>query len=204
MHRGIPLVGAGFIARAKLGIGDDPYDSCPRQSSLRVADVHTFADGLLTRPGMSGHGLVHDHHQRCVGAVVHGECSAIEHADAHGANVVAVSGREHGEFQLPTFCGNVLDGVGSARCEAGCGKDVGDTGGNDSGLADKAVDDGMVEGVHRSISRVLIEGQLIAGNEKVVRTESGVHCAHLLEASQKGAGYSEQHQGDGDFRDDQD
>ena len=87
--------------------------------------------------------------------------------------------------------------------QTGCGENVGDAGGDDSRLAGEPVDDGAVEGVGRSIGRVLLEGQLIAGDQNVVGTEAGIDSAHLLEAAQERAGHGEQHQGDGDLRDDQ-
>ena len=80
----------GSSREPTLVSADDANHRCPRQSLMRVADMHALADGPLTRPGMSGHGLVDDHNQGRVGAVVHGEVSAIEQRDAHGAEVVAV------------------------------------------------------------------------------------------------------------------
>ena len=47
---------------------------------MRIAGVQTLADGLLPWPGMPGHGLINDHHQRRVGAIVDGEGAAFEQA----------------------------------------------------------------------------------------------------------------------------
>ena len=63
LRRQIPLIAAGLIRRADLGIGDHANHGCPRQSLLRIADVHALADGPLARPGMSGHRLTDDHDQ---------------------------------------------------------------------------------------------------------------------------------------------
>ena len=51
---------------------------------------------------------------------------------------------------------------------------------------------------------ILLERQLIAGDQDVVGTKAGIDGAHLLEAAQEcKARHGEQHQGDSDLRDDQ-
>src|SRR5262252_8839047 len=67
------------------------------------------------------------------------------------------------------------------------------------GLACEPVDYSMVEGLDRSISGILLDGELITRNQDMIGTEAGIDGTHLLEAAQERAGYGQQHQGDGDL-----
>src|SRR5580700_5527427 len=103
---------------------------------------------------MCGHGLVHDHDEGGVRVIMDGKGSAIEQRDAHGTEVVAVGNRERGKLQLPTVYGRTLDRICTLCGKAGCGEDVGDASGEDSGLVREPIEDGAVEDVDGSIAGI--------------------------------------------------
>src|SRR5271169_4126500 len=170
---------------------------------MRVADVHTLAEGALTGPGMPGHGLVDDDDERRVGTVVQGEGPAFEQRDAHSLKVITINDCEGGEFLLPLADRLALNGVGSLPRGAGSWERVGEADGDNSRPAREPVDNSMVEDIDRSIGGVVLDGKLISRNDDVIGTKAGIDGAHLLEAAQEGAGYGQQHQSDSDFRYDQ-
>ena len=58
-----------------------------------------------------------------------------------------------------------------------------------------------IEGVGRSVGRILLERQLKTCHQHVIRPKSRIDGAHSLETSQKGARSGEQHQRDRNLRD---
>src|SRR6202050_2275895 len=117
---------------------------------------------------MRGHGLIHDDDERRAGSVIGRKISALEQRDAERLKEAAVDIGEHGEFELPTLCGLALECVSRARESVRCRKDVSETNGYDARLGQEAINDGAVEGRGRYIRGILVERQLIAGDEDVV------------------------------------
>ena len=113
--RDIPLVSVRLIAASRLLVSATMpttvahgYPLCGLPTCRRLP--------MACCPGQECRaiGLVNDHHQRRVGAIVDGEGAAFEQRDAHRAEVITLRAREHGELQLPTGYGHTLDGVGRA------------------------------------------------------------------------------------------
>ncbi len=57
--------------------------------------------------------FIHDDDQRRIAAIVCGEGSAVEQAQAHRAEVIALGKGKARKFQLPLVRGLIVDGVSS-------------------------------------------------------------------------------------------
>jgi len=143
----------------------------------RVADVHTLANSALARPAVSGHRLVYNYHGRRVGIVVHRKGSAFEKRNARSAEVVPINAGKRSEFQLPVIRGNALDGERRPRGNIGCGDRVADGYSDHSRLARQLVDNRSVKRADRRCGGILRQRKLVACNQSVVGTETGVRLA---------------------------
>ena len=98
--------------------------------------------------------------------------------------------------------GDAFDGETGASAAAGVGQRVGQADSDGGGLSSEAADDLAIEGGNGRFGRVLLRGQLIAGDQDVVRAEAGIDGEHLLIAAQEGERYREQDGRDSNFSDD--
>ncbi len=170
---------------------------------MGIADVHAAAEGSLPGPAVACHGLVDDDDQRAIGAIMRREIAACDEGNAEGVEVVAVDQSKGGKSEAPAGRGLAFNGIGGQRVVAISGKRVADPCADHRRARGEAVEHGVIEIVGGGLRRVLLERQLIAGDEHVLGLEAGVDGEHSAIAAQEDAGGCEEKQGDGDFRDDE-
>jgi hypothetical protein len=110
LHREIPLLTRGLIGGIDADVGYNSDHGSPRQGAFGIANVQTLADGALTGPLLSGHGLVDDADEGRVGSVAHSEMAAGDEGNTESAEIVAIGLDKGSKPQLPSGDGGAFDG----------------------------------------------------------------------------------------------